>query len=232
MAYFRTTLLIALAGFALIACDKDPEQNGCTDPHAINYDPGALREDGSCTYNQDEQVIWADGMRGGWNGDLQEGAFRMELCAGEIADIEIPKDSIEMERYLYLGTGGGRDLQTYFKLLNEQDARDFAEGSLRMGIRLPDTINGSPEYIRLYIGGKILEDEACSPHRRSSFVEISTHSFNDSTFTQVNIPIRHFEQIRMAHVNVVCGIQFEGERSTGIEIDKIRWVANKLKDEN
>lgn len=232
MTYSGRIIFLALLGVSLLSCNKDPEQTGCTDPHAVNYDPSALKDDGSCIFNQDEQIIWADGMRGGWNGDLQEGAFRLEMCGGEESEIVNQKDSATVLHTLYLGTGGGTEMHAYFSLINEHDARDFAEGSLRMGIRVSDLNEGSPDYINLYIGGKILENSACSPHRRSTYVEISTHSFNDSTFTEVNIPIRHFAQIRMAHVNVVCGIEFEGERNTGIEIDSIRWVANKIKDES
>lgn len=228
MNYFLRILLIPAGLLTLISCDKDPAQVGCTDQHAVNYDPSALKDDGTCTFNDKEQLIWANGMRGGWNGDLLQGAFRLDLCAGEVNEISQQKDSSIVEKTLYLGTGGGFEHKSYFSLINERNGQDFAEGSLRMGIRVSDTEDGSPEYIRLYIGGKILQIEECNPHRRSDFVEISTHSFNDSTYTNVNIPIRNFDKIMMAHVNVVCGIQFEGERSTGIEVDNIRWVANKL----
>ncbi len=230
MKYFEKIILAGFVVCTFAACDKDPEQTGCTDQFAVNYDPGALKDDGSCVFNQDEQLIWSNGMRGGWNGDLQEGAFRLELCTGDMSESIQKIDSTSTISNLYLGTGGGTELRAFFSLINERNASDFAEGSLRMGIRLPDSLEGSPDYIRLYIGGKILESAECSPHRRSEFVEISTHSFNDSTFTEVNIPIRHFAQIRMAHVNVVCGFQFDGDRSTGIIIDKIRWVANKEKE--
>jgi|SRR5690554_1464777 len=222
-------VLIALALTSLTSCNKDPEQTGCTDPQSINYDPSALIDDHSCLYNDKEQVIWRNGMRGGWNADFQEGAFRLETCVGDIHEVTVEKDSASVEKTLFFGTAGGYAHKSYFTLLNERDARDFAEGSMRMGIRI---IEGSaPEYIRLYIGGKILEEESCNPHRRSDFVEISTHSFNDSLFTPVNIPIRHFDKIMMAHVNVVWGIQFEAGRSSGIEVNEIRWVANKLDDE-
>ena len=219
-------VLIVFALASLTSCNKDPDQSGCTDPHSINYDPAALRSDNSCEYNDAEQVIWRNGKRGGWNNDLQQGAFRMESCAGDINETTNQKDSATVESTLYFGTGGGYEHKSYFSLINERNARDFAEGSLRMGIRI---IEGSaPDYIRLYIGGKILQSEGCNPHRRSDFVEISTHSFNDSLFTTVNIPIRSFDKIQMAHVNVVCGFQFEGERSMGFEVNEIRWVANKL----
>lgn len=226
MRNYIPTLLIVFALASLTSCNKDPDQSGCTDPHSVNYDPSALRDDNSCAYNDKEQVIWRNGKRGGWNGNLQEGAFRLEACTGVIHETSNQKDSTTVESALYFGTGGGHEHKSYFSLINERNARDFAEGSLRMGVRIID--GSAPEYIRLYIGGKILQSESCGSHRRSDFVEISTHSFNDSTFTPVNIPIRHFDQIRMAHVNVVCGIQFESERSSGFEVDEIRWVANKL----
>jgi len=229
MNYFSKTFLITAGIFVLVSCDKDPEQVGCTDPYSVNYDPSALKDDGTCIYNDKEQLIWANGMRGGWNGDLLQGAFKLNICAGESHEEVQEVDSATVESSLYLGTGGGLEHKSYFSLINEQNARDFAEGSLRMGLRISDAEGGAPEYIRFYIGGKILQTEECNPHRRSDFVEISTHSLNDSIYTDVNIPIRDFDKIMMAHVNVVCGIQFEGERSTGIEVDDIRWVANNLK---
>lgn len=228
MNYMLKLFLISACTLSLISCDKDPEQVGCTDQYAANYDPSALESNGTCIYNDSEQLIWANGTRGGWNGDLLQGAFRLELCTGEMNELSEAKDSVTVIKSLYLGTGGGVEHKSYFSLINEQNGRDFAEGSLRLGIRVADTIAGAPEYIRMYIGGKILQTEECNPHGRSDFVEISTHSFNDSTYTDINIPIRDFDKIMMAHVNVVCGIQFEGERSTGIEVDNIRWVANKL----
>jgi len=228
MNYSLRIFTLCIPILVLLSCDKDPEQTGCTDQYAVNYDPGALKEDGSCIYNDAEQIIWSEGMRGGWNGDLLQGAFRMDVCSGEITEIVQELDSVTVEQSLYLGTGGDTQHKSYFSVINEQNARDFAEGSLRMGIRVSETKTSAPEFIRLYIGGKILQTESCEPHRRSDFVEISTHSFNDSIYTPVNISLRDFDQIMMAHVNVVCGIQFEGERSTGIEVNEIRWVANKL----
>ncbi len=39
-------LLLVLLGFGLSSCDKD----GCIDPTALNYDPNAENDDGSCVY--------------------------------------------------------------------------------------------------------------------------------------------------------------------------------------
>jgi hypothetical protein len=216
----------------LISCDKDPEQIGCTDHLAVNYDARALEDDGSCTYNQAEQMVWSNGQFGGWNADLQEGAYRLESCSGEIAEIieiqtQETSDSTETTeefRSLYLGTGAETLHRSYFSLINERNARDFAEGTLRFDCRRTDE---APEFIRIFISGKLIQNDACNPYRRSEFVDIATRSFNDSTYTQVAIPMRNFGQIMMAHVEVVCGIEFEGERSTGIEINNIRWSANR-----
>lgn len=228
MKSINNYFIAVLATFTLVACEKDGDQKGCTDPISINYDPSALVDDGSCEYNQTVQSIWSNGVRGGWNGDLQEGAFRFELCSGEYSELEEIVDSADVRQTLYLGTGGGTSHLSYFSLINERNARDFNDGSLRMDIRVTDTDDGAPDFINLFISGKIHENDDCLPYRRSEYVEISTHSFNDSLFTTVNIPIRHFGQIMMAHVEVACGISFEGERSTGVEIDNIRWEANLL----
>ncbi|MFT4770769.1 MAG: hypothetical protein ACI9CP_000710 [Cryomorphaceae bacterium] len=212
----------------LTSCIKDPKQEGCTDPIAVNYDPSALKEDGSCQFNQAEQIIWQAGLFGGWNGDLIEGAYSLNVCEGVIEVMEEARDSASVLETLYLGTGAEFTHRSYFTLINEQDARDFVEGSLRFDVRVTDTEKGSPDFIKLFISGKIADDGSCQPYRRSEYVEISTQSFNDSTFTPVQVTIREFEQIMMARVQVVCGMEFEGERSTGIEIDNLRWVANDV----
>lgn len=272
--------ILLFAAFVWTSCDKDPRQIGCTDPEAVNYDPSAIRSDDSCIYNDDEQMIWRNGMRGGWNNDLQEGAFRLEVCMGEVYERsnEEESDTTEVDpegngkdsglddtdpddtdaedtdpvdsdgedgdsetedtetttteavptTTLYFGTGNDEVHKSYFSLINERNGRDFAEGRLRMGIRTVG--DDTPEYIQLYINGKIIDESECNPHRRSDFVEISTHSFNDSTFTEVNIPIRNFDKIQMAHVEVACGIRFVGPRGSGFEVNEIRWVANKQRD--
>ena len=212
----------------LASCNKDPKQEGCTDPIAVNYDASALKDDGSCQFNRAEQIIWQAGMTGGWNGDLVEGAYSLNVCEGISEVMEEPVDSATVLETLYLGTGGGFSHRSFFTLINEHDARDFAEGSLQFDAKVTDTEQGSPDFIKLFISGKITDDGPCEPYRRSEYVEISTQSFNDSIFTPVNITIREFEKIMMARVEVVCGVEFEGERSTGIEIDNLRWVANNL----
>jgi len=42
MNYALKITLLFSAVFALTSCDKDPDQVGCTDQYAVNYDPSAL----------------------------------------------------------------------------------------------------------------------------------------------------------------------------------------------
>ncbi len=226
----KHSYLLVLLFISLVhtSCNKDSDQSGCTDHIAVNYDPSALREDGSCEYNQAEQVIWSNGMRGGWNGNLTEGAYRHEILAGAAYDNLHSADSTGEERSLLLSTAGGNEHYSFFTLLNERDARDFAEGTLRFDCRIQE--GAAPDYINLFITGKIWEDGSDVTFRRSEKVEISTHSFNDSTFTAVTVPIRHFGEIMMARVEVVCGFEFEGDRNISVELDNIRWSANRDPD--
>ncbi len=226
MKHISRIVLLILVVASFVSCTKDPDQKGCTDQYAANYDARALADDGSCVYNQDVQRIWTNGVRGGWNSDLQEGAYRFQVCSGESSVLTEIVDSVTTTHSLYVGTGGGTSHLSYFTLINERNAQNFNQGSLRMDVRVADTDDGAPEFANIFISGKLPQTGECNPYRRSEHVEISTHSFNDSTFTTVNIPILHFSQIMMAHVEVAFGIEFEGERSTGLEIDNIRWVAN------
>jgi hypothetical protein len=220
-------LYISLAAIALIAgCGKEPDHAGCTDPHAVNYDPRAIDSDGSCTYNEAEQLIWANGQAGGWNGDLIQGAFRPETCSGITQTLENLRDTVETFESLWLGTGEGSSHKSYFSLINEQKAPDYAEGSLRFDIRNKD--GAAPPFMKLFICGKLTDDgQGCPQFLRSNYIEISTQSFNDSTFTEVNIPMREFEKITMGRVNVAAGFFFDGLPGTGVEINNLRWTADK-----
>lgn len=216
---------ILFSAVIMISCNKDPKQEGCTDPTAINFDTSALKEDGSCQYNLSEQVIWREGMLGGWNGDQIQGAFLFNLCDGFSEVLSEEVDSVTTIETLYLGTGTSSEHKSIFTLLNQQDGRSFAEGSLRFDARIDSLEDRSPEFMRLFIDGKITEFGTCAPYKRSGFVDISTQSFNDSTFTPVNITLRDFDDITMSQIDLVCGFEFEGEPNTGIEIDNLRWVA-------
>lgn len=227
MTILKSSLLFLSAFLLLVSCDKDPEQKGCTDPLALNYEPRALKDDGTCEFNQNEQVIWHDGFFGGWNSDLHEGAYRLDICEGTAEELtSLNADSTTLTT-LYLGTGGAMRHHSLFTLINERDGRDFAEGSLRFNARLTHATGSAPEFIQLFVSGKIPEG-ACKPYNRSTFVEISTRSFTDSTFTEVAIPLRHFSKVMMARINVVAGFEFEADRNMGIEIDRLRWVANAV----
>ena len=200
-------ILLPFLAVAILSSCKEDEQKGCTDPIAVNYDPSALRENGSCIYNDSEQVIWSEGLEGGWNGDMIEGAYQHIVCEGSAEVMEEVRDSINTVETLYLGTAGGFSHRSYFTLINERDARDFAEGSLRFDARVTDTEDGSPDFVKLFISGKLWQNEGCEPYRRSEYVEISTHSFNDSTFTPVNITIREFEEnvARVSKLTIFVG---------------------------
>ncbi len=218
---------ISLAAAAFLAgCSKEPDQQGCTDPHAINYDPRALREEGTCLYNDAEQMIWSDGVLGGWNGDFIQGAFRAEVCTGILEVREELRDTAETVQTLWFGTGEGNTHKSHFSLINEQKAPDYAEGSIRFECRNKD--GAAPAFMHVFICGKLTDDgQSCPQFIRSDYVEISTHSFTDSTFTEVNIPMRDFDKITMGRVNVAAGFEFSGLPGTGIEINNLRWTADK-----
>jgi len=220
-------------------CDKDPAQVGCTDPIAVNYDPQALEEDGTCAYNDASQSIWNNGVYGGWNGDVLSATYSMQACWGAISErLQIDSlpidsllidtllaDSVMQRTSLVFSADESERHRSYVTLINDQNARDYAEGSLRFDCRIP--AEGSPELFNVFIGGKLPQQGSCDPYRRSDFVTVSTVSLNDSTFSTVEIPIRTFDKIMMANVEVVFGLEFDAALGQGIEVDNIRWTANK-----
>lgn len=53
---FSALIVIALF-FGYTSCKPDKETEGCTDPDALNYNADATVDDGSCTYEQGEEIV-------------------------------------------------------------------------------------------------------------------------------------------------------------------------------
>jgi hypothetical protein len=231
----RLYLFLAALAFVM-GCDKDRDQSGCTDPLAVNYDPRALRSNGDCVYNDAQQLIWSNGTWGGWNGNLMQGGFIQHTCAGTVeiieqvidsipADSTLPSGALVTAKYKRLGASQNGAHKSYISLLNTRNGTNFAEGSLRFSCRL-DAL-GSPAVLRLFVNGKLPDQgQGCPMFLRSDYVDISTASFTDSTFTEVNIPMRDFAKLRMAQIDVICGFEYSSIPGSGLIIDNLRWVAH------
>lgn len=63
---FALVALIALGGILFTGCKKE---EGCTDPNALNFDPNAEKDDGSCTYSNENVVTGAITSNTTWTAD-------------------------------------------------------------------------------------------------------------------------------------------------------------------
>lgn len=244
---YRFPLFLLLLSVVFSSC-SDPDQNGCTDPLACNYDASAMKDDGSCTLCTTHQEIWAGGNWGAWNGNSAQGAIVLEVCEGSysifstlpvlpdttandtISSDTIPADTIPVDptpvdlprdTVLQLWTNENGQHLSYFTLLNSQNGQPYTEGSLRFSIKKASTTTA--EVIRVFIDGNIHQNTFCGSIMRSGYVDISSHAFTDSAFTEVSIPIRDFADISTGDIHIVSGFKFNGPDSTGFEFRNIRW---------
>ena len=81
----------ALILIAFTACKPDDLNPGCTDPFALNHNPLAAEDDGSCTYLDSSFSIW-NGTTGTWGPNPSTGNIEIIACQGVADTISI--DSI------------------------------------------------------------------------------------------------------------------------------------------
>lgn len=220
--FFLSIIFLAL----VFSSCKDEEQTGCTDPVAVNYDAAALKDDGTCTFNTDEQLIWNNGEYFGWNGNNFTGGYQLTTCYGTSEIIEEQIDSLNSRAYyLFTADEEGRYYST-FDLINNQDARTYGYGNLKFSLKA-DSLN-APEIIKVFIHGNIHQTNPnCEAILRSEYVEVISSSLNDSTFTEVSIPMESFSNRYISDIDFVCGFVFESEAGSAISIDNIRLSAAK-----
>jgi hypothetical protein len=65
----QATLLVAVAFMLLLACACG--KRGCTDPNALNYDPDATRDDGSCEYEKQFATVTLYRLNDCYDGNVE-----------------------------------------------------------------------------------------------------------------------------------------------------------------
>ncbi len=210
-----------LGAITIASCTRNEEITGCTDHLAENHNPRATVDDGSCTYPPDEQVIWKDGVAGGWNGDIFSYGIVPELCYGMLV---FDADTSAQTHLTRLITDVNGDLQLQFKLINPVSASNYIEGNLRIDLALPEGV--SLPLVDIYIHGKIADsDGVCPGYVRSDFVQVSTQALGQTPHA-LSIPLRDFEQMRLGDIEVMVGIEIKNAQpnSEVLWINNVRWT--------
>lgn len=205
----------------LLACDRNDEISGCTDHLAENHDPRATVDDGSCTYAAETQIIWKDGVMGGWNKNLTTHGFIPVICKGTMS-VETDSTQTEVPALLVTDSNGELDLQ--FKLLNPMTIRHYMEGSVHVDLQKP---SGSELNIfEIYLHGKVADSNGdCEEFMRCDRLQFSALAL-DSTTTTLSVPFTDFSQFYMGNVAVVFGLSVNGAAPNAevLQINNIRWT--------
>lgn len=121
----KRTLLVLLvamaAGFS--SCNKD----GCIDPTALNYDPNAKADDGSCVYLAENLNFKFVSKLGG-----QDFAFGLEAISSSGRKVKFTRAQMYLSGFTFNGSGGPYTL-TDPHLLLKADVEDYNLGYLPVG---------------------------------------------------------------------------------------------------
>lgn len=218
-----SALLLWTSGTFFLACDREEEIVGCTNHLAENHDPRATVDDGSCTFSEDAQLIWKDGVPGGWNGNLTTYGFVPEVCVGSMtADVDTSNGGIAPARLM---TDGNGNLNVQFALINPRTARNYIEGFIHFEILVPEGVDLST--FRIYTHGKVVDNVgSCGEFIRSQNVELSAAALGNENFTTVSVPFRDFSQLMLANIGVAFGLSIEeAEADTEVlHLNNVRWT--------
>ena len=97
----RLLLLLSIAAIGLTSCNSD----GCIDPTALNYDPNAKDDDGSCVYLAENLTFVFHSKLG--NADF---AFNEEAVTSSGRKIKYTRAQMYLSGFRFNGNGGPYDL--------------------------------------------------------------------------------------------------------------------------
>lgn len=226
MNLYRSICLVVLSVLVFSACTKDDERTGCTDPIASNYDPSALHNDGSCTYESRQEIIFSNGEFWGWQSDTLDGGYIVEVCEGQVDIVEEePRDSSQVQ-YLRVRA----DMQTgnakfRVRIVNPRDGRPFRNGNVRFDARLPHQ-DPVPEFLTFIHGKLVDEGTDCGQFIRSDYQGFVPTGLNDSTFAEVELPILSYPKIMLANIEGVYGLEVRNAQPGAdvLHLNNIRWT--------
>jgi len=216
-----------LATLVFFACTKKVEKKGCMDPLASNYSTLAQIDDGTCTYDLREQVIWRNGVTGAWDDNFLEGGIAILPCIGSYSVDTIGTDtSGAPRRAIVIRKDSANRFGLVGRLVNQQDARDYVNGYLRFDAMLPSGSGLAVLDVHIQ-GGDCFGFGQCSNLCRSGAQQIVTYYLSDTAFTEVAMPLLDFPNRKLALVDNL--FMFTKEVPTGSDevliLDNIRWTS-------
>jgi hypothetical protein len=119
----RIFFLMILGAVALSSCNSD----GCIDPAALNYDPNATNEDGSCVYLVENLNMNFYAKLG-----TQDFAYNIEVVTESGRSIKFTRVQMYMSGFTFNGTGGQYAI-TDPHLLVKPDVLEYNLGYLPEG---------------------------------------------------------------------------------------------------
>ena len=119
----KLLLLFAITAFGLSSCNKD----GCIDPTALNYDPNAANDDGSCVY-------LAENLNFAFHSKLgtADFAFDTEAVTSSGRKIKYTRAQMYLSGFTFNGAGGPYELSDPHLLLKAGE-EDYNLGYLPVG---------------------------------------------------------------------------------------------------
>lgn len=219
--------------FLIASCREDQEGlEGCTDPEAINYDPGALVADSSaCDYPEEpeELLIWREGENGEYDGEEFLGVINISPCEGLLDTMTLnPNDTLDPGPFSMIVERDSNDrFGLVATLTNPRDLSGYSDGELVIELLDPDSTRSSFEF-RSFVHGKICNHNhvPCENVCISRYVNVSTQNLNDSTMRTVRIPVPDFDEAYFDDTDHVMGIR--GDMALGsdtvLAVREIRLV--------